>query len=326
MSFSTDLTTIAGNTIILTGKSNYQRWTWSVEGTARMGLFWSAYDGTNTPADTTAAQQEACTQREMKALGLIMKTVDSNIALEIQSMPDATDSVLDAKNNTTTTTKRRPNTKEIWDHLKSRYQKVDPVSSLYDYRQLLRAVLIDDGTLEAQLNQLIQIRSRCALNGLKLEDHQFAAIILISLPETYSHIADSLLATSKIEDLTVEGVQAKILETEVRRKGETDPAANMIRNAGRSSTPKKKGPKGACYNCGKVGHWANRCPTKKSNDSPAAASPSKKDLGQDVKAWGKKNKPVTGVGTVAVNNVEVTSPEFESTIFFYDRADITAEP
>ena len=41
-----------------------------------------------------------------------------------------------------------------------------------------------------------------------------------------------LLANGKIEDLTVEQVRAKILETEVRRKGETDPAANAIRQTG----------------------------------------------------------------------------------------------
>ena len=57
----------------------------------------------------------------MKALGLIMKTVNTNIALEIQSMADVS--------NTAALEKCRPNTKEIWEHLKSHYQKVDPVTS-----------------------------------------------------------------------------------------------------------------------------------------------------------------------------------------------------
>ena len=104
MSLTVDLTTIVSNTIILIGKANYQRWTWSVEGTACMGLFWSAYDGTNTPTDTTAAQKEASAQREMKALSLIMKTVDTNIALEIQSMADVSD--------TAASEKHRPN--QLW--------------------------------------------------------------------------------------------------------------------------------------------------------------------------------------------------------------------
>ena len=147
------------------------------------------------------------------------------------------------------------------------------------------------------------------------------------LPDSYSHIADSLLATNKINDLTVEGVQAKILETKFRHKGEIDPTANAIRHVSHPSISKKKGPKGACYNCGNTGHWANRCPVKKLDSAPAATSPLKKDLGQDVEAWGgKRNKPATGVGTAAINNVAVATSKFNSTIFFYDRADIAAEP
>jgi hypothetical protein len=112
MSLSTELTALAGNTVILAGKSNYQRWAWSVEGTARLGLFWSAFDGTNAPLDNSATQKESSNQREMKALGLIMKTVDPVIALELQSMPDISD-------NQTPPTTRRPTAEEIWKHLKT---------------------------------------------------------------------------------------------------------------------------------------------------------------------------------------------------------------
>ena len=299
---------------------NYQQWAWSVEGTAKLGLFWSAYDGTNVPVDANnATQKEACDQREMKALGLIMKTINPVIALELQSMSDV------SVTQGTPATKCRPNAKEIWDHLQSNYQKSDAVSSLYDYRQLHRTTLIDDGTLEAQVNHLFQLRSRCALNGLKLEDYQFAATILIALPESYSHIADSLLANGKIEDLKVDTVRAKILETEVRRKGETDPAANAIRKSGRSQPPKKKAPRGTCFECGKTGHWASRCPTKKPNTTSSATSPSKKDLGQDVRTWGRKPKSNASSTSAAVNNVQTSSPEYESAICFYDWADISAE-
>ena len=320
MSISTDsLAAIAGNHIILTGKSNYQKWAWNIGGTARLGLFWAALEGTNTPIDTTAAQKEVCNQREMKALGLIMKSVDPIIALELQSMPDV------SVTSGTTGTTRRPNANEIWNHLKSQYQKTDAISSLYDYRQLHQTALIDDGTLETQINNLIQLRSRCALNGFRLDDFQFAATLLIALPESYSHIADSLLTNGKIEDLSVEAVRAKILETEVRRKNDADPAANAIRRAAQSSSSKNK-QKGSCFKCGKTGHYANRCRSKGSKNSSSTSSPPPKDLGQDVKAWGsKQGKPPTQ-SNVAVNNVESSSTEYDSTIFFYDRADIAAEP
>jgi hypothetical protein len=276
MSLSTELTALTSTTVILSGKGNYQKWSWNIGGTARLGGFWPALDGTNTPAEDTAVHIEAVAQREMKALGLLMKTVDPVIALEIQSMPKV--EVTKTENNKSVTTSRSPNAKEIWDFLETRYHKSDAITSLYNYRLLHQTALIDDGTLEAQINALIQIRSRCALNGLKLEDFQFAATILIALPESYSQIVDSLLTHGKLEDLSVETVQAKILETEIRRKNEANPAANAMRRSAKLSSSKDK-PKGQCFNCGKKGHYANVCQSKSKSDAPAASSPSPKDLG-----------------------------------------------
>ena len=196
MSITTDLATIGGNITILTGRSNYQRWAWSVEGTAQFGGFWVAYGGT-TVVTLTDAQKES---NENKTLSLIMETINPNIALKIQSIPD----IINTTVNPNTT--HSPNAKDIWIHLKSRYQKTDSISSLYDYRQLHCTTLIDDGTLEDQLNHLIQLHSRCAMNGLKLENYQFTATILIALLESYSHITNTLLANSKMEDLMVKAV------------------------------------------------------------------------------------------------------------------------
>ena len=60
---STDFTAIAGNMVILAGKLNYQRWAWSVKGTAKLGLFWLAYKGTNNLTDpTNDTWKETCNQ------------------------------------------------------------------------------------------------------------------------------------------------------------------------------------------------------------------------------------------------------------------------
>jgi len=121
-----------------------------------------------------------------------------------------------------------------------------------------------------------------------LDGFQLAAT-LIALPESYSHIADSLLTNSKIEDLTIKGVHANILEAETRRKNDADPAANAIVRTARFSSSKKQGPRnGSCFKYGKQSHYANKCPNKGSTNKPAVTSPSPKDLDQDVKAWGKK--------------------------------------
>jgi hypothetical protein len=196
---------------ILTGKANYRQWAMEIEATAQLGGFWGAYTGNNNPIDDSATQKDATAQREMKATGLIKKTVSPVIALELSGEIAA-----DTDEKGVSTKRKVKNSKELLEYLQSTYEKKDAVSSLLDYRLLLRATLVDDGSLETQLNDLFDLRSRCALHGLKLEDYQFAAIILISLPDTFSHIADNLLASGKIEDLKVEEVRAKIIETDIR--------------------------------------------------------------------------------------------------------------
>ena len=114
----------------------------------------------------------------------------------------------------------------------------------------------------------------------------------------------------------------KILETKVHQKGEADPAANAIHQ---TLSSKKKVLKGACYKCGKKGHWANKCTSKALTNAPTATTPSSKDLGQDIKVWGKRSRP-QAMSSATVNNVELSSsPENETTIYFYNWSDISAE-
>jgi hypothetical protein len=56
-----------------------------------------------------------------------------------------------------------------------------------------------------------------------------------------------------------------------------------------------------------------------------STSPLAPSVGQDVRAWGKKKKPPTQ-NNATVNNVESSSTDDNARIFFYDRADIAAEP
>ena len=138
------------------------------------------------------------------------------------------------------------------------------MSVILEWRKLITTCLVDDGTLEAQLDNLWEIRSRCSLNGIIIEDYVFAGTILTQLPESYWHISDTLLAIKEVKKLTPEEVRSKILETEIRRKDTASPYANALRS--HTSSANKKIPKGYCYKCGKKGHWADRC----RDDSPAS--------------------------------------------------------
>jgi hypothetical protein len=250
MSLDSESNFIVDNNVVLTGNANYHEWAWDIEATAMLGVCWRAFIGTNNPIDGSAAQEQRVIQREMVAVGLIMKTVDPAIALHLRSLPGVTE---------TDGTTRRPNAQELWDHLKSRYEKSDPITGLRYFGQLVRTEFVDDGTLEDQINKLTMLRFRCTVNGYELSDHQFAATLLVSLPESYSHFIECLLANRRLQDFTVEEVRAKILQAESMRKYSADRAASDEHPRAAPTPRSKKGPKVACFKCGTRGHHGSRC-------------------------------------------------------------------
>ena len=147
----------------LTNQSNYADWALEVEATARLGAFWKAYSGNNkvTSATPDATKTDRVDTREEKAIGLLLKTVSPNLRVELKALAAST------------ATPPTPTSEIYWKHLKDKFEKQDGALSLLDFAALVKTELVDDGTLEAQLNVLEATRSRCALNKIKLEDwHQ----------------------------------------------------------------------------------------------------------------------------------------------------------
>ena len=254
-----------GNIPVLQGQSNYREWSLEVRATAQLGGFWKAIIGTNTTTSSDEEVRDRYEQREQKAMGLIMKTVSGVLKVELHDLTITT--------TATPATTREPTSQEMWNHLKAKFEKKDGVSAILDLGLLTQTKLVDDGTLETQLNFLQDVRSRCALNDIKFEDWQYAALVLLALPDTYKHITDSFLTTGSAKDLKPADVRTKILETEIRRNSDTTTShANLI--SARTSAKSKKSPPGACHHCGEQGHWANRCPSKPkpSNATPSSSS------------------------------------------------------
>ena len=192
---------------VLHGQANYCKWSLEVKATAQLGGFWKAIVGDNTTISTDTSEINRIKQCEQKALGLITKTVSDVLKMELNNL-QVTDTNVMGK-------LREPTAKELWDHLKGKFEKTDGVSAILDLAQLIQTKFTDDGALKTQLNTFQEVRSRCALNNIKFEDWQYAALILIALPETYKHITDSFLTTGATEDLKPSEVCARILETEI---------------------------------------------------------------------------------------------------------------
>ena len=56
-------------------------------------------------------------------------------------------------------------------------------------------------------------------NKMKITDLQFCFILIKALPESYSAVASTILATGELKDLSLQKIQDRILNEEGRRSG-----------------------------------------------------------------------------------------------------------
>lgn len=194
---------------LLSSQAQYIDWALEIEATAMIGGFHAPLVGENTTNSTDATELDKISQREQKAKGLILKTISQELRKELVALRVSTSS---------SSTPVPANAENMWNYLKSRFKKKTGTMLLMDFKRFLRSDLVDDGTLEAQLNKLTDIRFICALNDFEVQDWQFASIILLALPERYRNIADSLLPANDIKRLSIDHVKAKILDQEARHK------------------------------------------------------------------------------------------------------------
>jgi hypothetical protein len=154
----------------LQGQADYRSWSLAVKALARFGNCWDAICGVDEAISNGAADVAAFRARENKAIGLIDSTVIKTLQAELDELPKVpyTYTITPTDTGTaaavTETRYREANARERWDHLRSRFEKKDGVSAILDYGKLIKMRLIDDGTLEQQLNAMQDLRSKCQLN------------------------------------------------------------------------------------------------------------------------------------------------------------------
>jgi len=254
----------------LTNQTNYADWALKIKATACLGNFWKAYLGKNKTSSTTpdATKVDWVETHEEKAISLILKTVSPNLHVEHKAL-------------TAPTTAGPKISQQYWDHLKAKYKKQDGALSLLNFTALVKTALVDDGTLEAQLNIMEATHSCCMLNEIKLEDWQYTALLLLNLPESYKHISNSFLTNNDIDKLVPTTIITKIIETEIHHKADLSPTANMMH--GSSAGPKRKSKKlpagQPCHYYRKDRHWAQQCRKKKADNAKANSSKKKEKPG-----------------------------------------------
>jgi hypothetical protein len=125
---------------------------------------------------------------------------------------------------------------------------------------LTRTVLNDAALMLPQLQKLNDARTNLDNNNMKITDLQFCFILIKALPESYSAVASTILATGALTSLDLLVVQERILNEESRQSGASaslNKVAPVRRNEDRNKVK--------CYYCQKPGHKSPDCRKKKRN-------------------------------------------------------------
>jgi len=225
----------------------------------------------------------------LKAMGLILTTVDQNLQLLLGNLkvpgkieagdnqpPPKPEDMFDA------------DAANMWDFLKEHFERKDGINAVIDLGNYTRLTLLDSEPMESQLAKHATQCARLAINGYPFDDHIVASFILLALPPSFESIKTHFL--DGLEDpktLNLNTVTARIIECDQRVRSEQS-SANAITGPPKAGNKKKgkakfKGkpknkdkkekPPGACWHCGKEGHWNSECKQKKKKpDQPGGSS------------------------------------------------------
>ena len=145
--------------------------------------------------------------------------------------------------------------KELWDTLCELFERKTVSNKVYTLMQLYGMRMRKGTKIQDHLRQLDEISDQLAALEAEVSELNRVAILLRSVQESYPTLVTALLARGD-KELTLTFVKQALLDEEQRRgKGEDKQSDTALKASRRKS---HKSP-GACYNCGRVGHFMKDC-------------------------------------------------------------------
>lgn len=149
--------------------------------------------------------------------------------------------------------------KDFWEQLKSYHEKVTVTSRVSLLKKLCNLNLFEGGDLESHLFEVEELFERLHNAGQDLENSLKIAMILRSLPDSYSGLVTALESRPDA-DLTLQLVKSKLLDEYERRKdrsggssSETKAMKTGVRSSATAVSEK------TCFFCKKKGHLRRNC-------------------------------------------------------------------
>ena len=182
---------------ILTGSTDYARWSLAIKNAAMMADVWEYLDGTETYPEVTEDEKPTADEvatikvwkkANSKALGLMGSTCTEELQLHIDEYRITT-TVLGSPHTSTSP----PTAAEVWTHLANKYKKKDGITAAMDWGNLIEDRFKPDVRMEEQIASHLSQRSKIALSRFTFPDWQFALLILLRLPDGFEFLKLSFL-------------------------------------------------------------------------------------------------------------------------------------
>ena len=163
--------------------------------------------------------------------------------------------------------KGKPTIKEAWDALKADFEKRSRMITIELRKKLHDIRCAENGNVRAHFDTIRTMREELASLGTTINQQDFSAIILGSLPKNYDQFLSAVTATASVlkQDLDPEDLMQTIID-EFNRCS-TRSGFSKDKNADAAFFAGGTGYKGAqrstkdleCYNCHKKGHKKSDC-------------------------------------------------------------------
>ena len=200
-----------------------------------------------------------------------------------------------------------------WTKLEANYAATSTLTTYYKFRDYFSTAIDGSAPLAEELEKRGRLWQEVDNSGILAKKELLKIFgLLSSIPDSYSHIVQPILAVTQPADLKYDDIRAKLLD-EASRSASSNVSALSVPGRFSSSKPDKKNKsKKKCTFCNYTGHVESDCRKKKAASEEAkakAAQPKPKANEQSGSGPGSTTTPSGNAGAITAQSPPVESSE-----------------